>query len=1226
MSDRTQPRDYENPRVVGMNKEPSHATLVPYLTESQAKGCDRAASPCVMDLGGTWRFKLGQNPSEAPEGFWEDGFDTSGWDDIHVPGNWQLQGHDVPIYVNVRNLCGGPPPKVREDFNPTGCYLREFELPEDWDGKEVFIHFAGVLSAFYLWVNGQKVGYSQGGMTPAEFRLTPYLRPGRNTIAARVYRWSDGSYLEDQDHWRLSGIYRDVFLFATPSVHIRDFKVETPFDEAYENATLRVAVKVRSYTEAAACKVSAKLLDSEGDEVLPAPLSEDVAVPAGDDVVVTLQAPVESPAKWSPESPTLYTLVMYLIAPDGRVIETESCRVGFRWVELKDERIHVNGVPITIGGVNRHDHDPDHGKHVPRERLIEDILVMKRHNVNAVRTAHYPNAPEFYDLCDEYGLYVLDEANLESHHYWDRFSKDPEWELAFVDRAERMVERDKNHPSVIMWSLGNESGFGPGHEAMSAWIRENDPTRPIHYHPAWDDPAVDQLAPMYPQVHEIIEWAKDPSESRPIIMCEYAHAMGNSNGNLKEYWEAIRSHKRLQGGYIWDYVDQGLRRRWPPTTTTPDAARPQRKPAVWAEVTDGRGSGRGITKGWIQVPDSADLDVPHGKLTVSAWVQPQRDGDDQPIVAKGDHQYCLGQREAGTLEFRLWDGEQHHSAKADLPQGWVGDWHHVAGTYDGEVICLVIDGERVATEAWGGRIPESQLHLGIGRNVETGGTFEGAIDSVRMWDRVLKPEELSQVHPGDGGCILWLDLNEFHQEEGLEYFAYGADFGEAPTDGNFCINGLISPDRDPHPGLVEYKKWLEPVEVQAADLAAGRLQVRNRYEFTGLDHLAIEWSILENGAPVDGGTHAPLSARPGESAELALDYELPDAAPGSEYRLLVSFRLATAAAWAPVGHEVAFAEFELPVSSPAAPMLEPSTMAKLTHSESAGTLTVTGQGFDISFDEAGELSGWTYDGVPLVVRGPRFDGWRAPTDNDRLKPSLNLWREAGLDRLEHTLVSREVTAPSESEVRLRVEIASSASGRDAHIKSVFEYAVYGSGDMRVSHVIDLMGEWSHLPKVGMDLELPGGFGQVAYYGRGPHESYVDRMASARLGYWEQTVDEQYYPYIMPQETGNKTDVRWGALSGGGTGLLFVGDRPLHMRALRYSDEELTIAKRVCDLATSDVVHLSLAVANAGLGNGSCGPDTLDRYRVTGDHFEYAVCFRPFSAGDERPQELARVRV
>lgn len=1227
MSDTSHPLDIENPQVVGINKEPPHATLMPYLTEEQAIARDAKASPCRLDLNGPWRFHLAHNPSEVPPGFWDAGYDTSPWDEIEVPGNWQLQGHDVPIYVNVRNLCGGPPPKVREDFNPTGCYVREFRIPEEWIGRETFLHFAGVQSAFYLWVNGRMVGYSQGSMTPAEFRITDYLQPGANRIACEVYRWSVGSYLEDQDHWRLSGIYRDVFLFSTPKIHIRDYKVETPFDADYNDATLRVRVKVRSYDGEARCRVAGRLLDASGAEVLAAPISADVSVPAGEDGLVTLETLVRSPSKWSPEFPTLYTLVLSLYAEDGALIETESCRVGFRWVELKDERIHVNGVPIIIGGVNRHDHDPDHGKRVPRERLIEDILVLKRHNVNAVRTSHYPNDPEFYDLCDEYGLYVLDEANLESHHYWDRFSKDPEWERAFVDRAERMVERDKNHPCVIMWSLGNESGFGPGHVAMSDWIRQNDPHRPIHYHPAWDDAAVDQLAPMYPQVSEIIKWAQDESETRPVIMCEYAHSMGNSTGNLKEYWEAVRTHKRLQGGYIWDYVDQGLRRTWPPTITTPDAARPQRRPAVWADVTKGRGGGKAITRGWVQIPDSDDLNVPHGPVTVAAWVQPTEDGEDQPIVAKGDHQYCLGQRARGSVEFALWDGEQYHSARTLLPSDWVGQWHHVAGVYDGAMIALFIDGEVVATNAWDGRVPDSQFHLGIGRNVETDGLFQGVIDSVRIWDRALLPEELAGPTLPDDGCILRLDLDEFGDAEGVEYFAYGADYGEAPTDGNFCINGLMSPDRDPHPGLIEYKKWLEPVEVHPLDLSTGSLRVLNRYEFSDLRHLAIEWRILEDGMAIVSGAHPPLTASPGQTADLHLGYEVPTPRAGSEYRLHVSFRLAADTTWAPAGHEVAFAEFALPLQAPAAQPLDPSAMPALSHSKTADGVRLTGDGFELAFDASGRLTEWLVAGARVIAAGPTFDGWRAPTDNDRLKPSLHLWREAGLDRLEHQTLCTDLQAVSTAEIRVRTEVLSRAAGRENHVRSVFDYTIYGSGDVRIAHTVDFLGEWPHLPKVGMALTLPVDFTTIEYYGRGPHESYIDRFHSAPLARWRQTVDEQYYPYIMPQETGNKTEVRWAAFTGsGGPGLLMVGDRPLQLRALRYSDEDLTIAKRTCDLAKSDVVHLSLAVANAGLGNGSCGPDTLDEYRVVGDHFEYAVCFRPFQAGAQQPEHLARIRV
>jgi beta-galactosidase/beta-glucuronidase len=668
--------DWQNLQVVGRNKEPGHATLVPYADDVTALGGDREASPYFKSLNGDWKFKYAPNPASAPADFYEDDFEASEWATISVPGNWQLRGYDRPIYTNVQYPFPiDDLPRVPEDDNPTGCYRRTFTLPREWDGRQIFLLFEGVDSAFHLWINGQMVGYSQGSRLPAEFNVTPYVHAGENTLAVRVYRWSDGSYLEDQDFWRLSGIYRDVYLWAAPPVHVRDFWVRTDLDEAYQDAVLKVRAKVWNYghEDVAGYSVEVRLSDADGRPTFTKPLSGQVAVEAGGKVTLDLEQPVTNPEKWSDEQPYLYTLLIFLKDAAGNILEVESCQVGFRKVEIRDGQIHVNGAPILLNGVNRHEHDPDTGHTVTVESMLQDIHLMKQFNINAVRTSHYPNHPRWYDLCDQYGIYVFDEANIESHGVWDRLTKDPKWKTAFLERGIRMVESDKNHPCVIVWSLGNESGYGPNHEALADWIHEHDPTRPVHYESAtqWRSyegpetaPCIDMVSVMYPPVDRIVEMAQTPRETRPLVMCEYAHAMGNSCGNLKEYWEAVEGYKRLQGGFIWDWVDQGIR-----------------------QVTD--------------------------------------------------------------------DGE--------------------------------------------------------------------------------------------------------------EWFAYGGDFGDQPNDGNFCINGLIWPDREPHPALWEVKKVLEPVRVEPVDLAAGQVRISNEYRFSDLSGLDVSWTLTAHGQVLQYGDLPKLNRPAGES-------------------------------------------------------------------------------------------------------------------------------------------------------------------------------------------------------------------------------------------------------------------------------------------------------------------------------------------------------------------------
>jgi beta-galactosidase len=568
--------DWENPDVVGINKEPGHCTLVPYSDIETAIKAERKASRFYKSLNGNWKFHWVRKPADRPLDFYESGYDVSTWGQIPVPSNWQMHGYGIPIYLNVPYPFPPNPPYIPHDYNPVGSYRRGFTISEEWKGRQIFLHFDGVKSAFYVWVNGEKVGYSQDSMTPAEFNITKYLKSGENILAVEVYRWSDGSYLEDQDMWRLSGIYRNVYLFATPQVHIRDFFVRTDLDESYTDATLMIRPKITNFTDESleGWTIEAQLYDPETEPVLGQPLSRTVSsiidekYPQRDNVkFALLEHKVSNPKKWSAEFPNLYTLVLTLKDAEGKTIEAESCRVGFRKVEIKDGQLLINGRAIKLFGVNRHEHDPDHGRAIPVNRMIQDIKLLKQHNINAVRTSHYPDDPTWYDLCDHYGIYLIDEANLESHGLKGYLSNVAGWHNAFVERAIRMVERDKNHPSVIFWSLGNETGCGPNHAAMSAWIKEYDPTRPIHYEGAVGDPVdypyVDMISRMYARIPQIIRLATDPNDNRPMVLCEYAHAMGNSVGNLKEYWDAIRSHKRLIGGFIWDWADQGLRKKSP---------------------------------------------------------------------------------------------------------------------------------------------------------------------------------------------------------------------------------------------------------------------------------------------------------------------------------------------------------------------------------------------------------------------------------------------------------------------------------------------------------------------------------------------------------------------------------------------------------------------------------------------------------------------------------------
>ena len=1032
--------DWENPHVVGINKLPAHPVRCPYNTVAEALTDRYTDSANYQDLNGEWAFQLCPNPDAVPDGFYQDGFDNGAWESIPVPSNWTLQGYDKPIYTNVKMPIPTNPPFVPQEDNPTGLYRRTFEIPEGWADKRVVLHFGGVESAFYLWVNGEKVGYSQGSRLPAEFDITDYIQVGANNVAVQVIRWSDGSYLEDQDHWWMAGIYREVYLYATPKVYLADFFAHTTFDDAFKDATLHVQAKLDTvdvgdiavgeagkWRALKGHQVTLHLFDSDGQTVFE-PRSYTAEPKQEKQTTLKFRQNIAQPAQWSAESPTLYTIVLSLENPDGETIETVSHKIGFRQVEIRGRELLVNGKAVLLKGVNRHEHDDTHGKTVSEASMIADIKLMKQFNINAVRNSHYPMDRRWYELCDEYGLYMIDEANIETHAVYDLLSNDPDWTYAFVERGKRMVERTKNHASIILWSLGNESGYGPNHDALAGWIRGTDPTRPLHYEGAisrwngedWEhgELSTDIVCPMYPMVHEITDYGEDQSGKRPLIMCEYAHSMGNSTGNLKEYWDAIESLHGLQGGFIWDWVDQGLR--------------------------------------------------------------------------------------------------------------------------------------RVA-------------------------------------------------------------------ENGKEYWAYGGDFGDEVNDQNFCINGLIWPDRRPHPAMYEYKKILQPVAVDAVDLAAGEIRITNKNWFTDLSGLAISWTISADGAPVQEGQIEPLPIPPGTSDTLCLPYQR-STTPATEYLLTIRFHLQENTPWAEQGHEVAWAQFELPWPSVSTNITEEQEMLPLNLHQTETIVQITGVNFLIEFDKtAGCISRWQYQDVDLFRSGPLLNVWRAPTDNDLAviwPESARMafqWQQVGLDRLEPTVRPLTVESVNRSTVVISISSEWGATDENAGLIHHHQYTVLGNGDIQIHNQIECNLELVTLPRVGLTMTMPSGFEEVRWFGRGPHENYRDRNAGAAVGLYKQTVDELYEPYIYPQEHGNRTDLRWlKVLNEDGVGLIAKAMPLMEASVSHYAAADLAASTHTYQLTRLDETIVNLDLMQCGLGGASCGPMTLERYWVKPGQFVFDVVLSPLS--------------
>ena len=1032
------PKDWENPYITGRNKLGGHVPLGAYPDASAALVGDRTGSPYVRLLNGRWRFKLVANPASVPPGFYDEAFDDAAWDRIDVPGNWQLQGFDdKPIYSNVHYPFPPDPPFVPEE-NPTGCYRTTFVLDAGWQDRQIRLLFESVDSAFYVWVNGEQVGYSQGSRLPAEFDVTPYVREGENTLAVEVLRYCDGTYLEDQDMWRMSGIQRDVILYSKPKVALCDWSVRTIFDDDYVDATLSIETHVTRVPDVGTYSVQAQLYDAERTAVLDEALVASVQGKTnyrGDIRIglATMAQKVLQPKQWTAETPYLYHLVLTLHDADGHVVDWESCRVGFRQVEIREGIVLLNGKRLVVRGVDRHEHHPVRGRALTREDMVAEIRLIKQLNFNTIRTSHYPNHPLWYDLCDEYGLYVIDETNIETHGVMGELSHHPDWANAYLERACRLVLRDKNHPSVLFWSLGNESGVGPHHAAMTAWIHAYDPTRPVQYESGHPGPEVsDILCPMYPDLDWVRRTLADPDEERPLIMCEYAYAKGNSSGNFFKFWDLVDELPRFQGGCLWDWHDKAL---------------------------------------------------------------------------------------------------QHTNTQGETFWAYGGD------------------------------------------------------------------------------------------------FGTGFDYDRQNEDPQMCCNGIVGPDLVPHPGAYEVKKVQAPVAVRASsknDLLDGRLVVWNKYHSLDLGHLAIAWELIEDGRTIQSGNLPSLSTPPGEEQALRVPFAKPDAlTPGAEYHLNVHFCLAEDTPWAEKGHEVVWEQFLIPWEAPTAERVSPASLGEVLLSEDADRVTVRGTDFCVAFNRhEGIIVCYEVGGRSLLQAGPRESYYRAPTDHDLLmgNPPANVhkWREAGYDRLVRTAAGFEAVQLDRHVVEVRVKARIRAPDKELGIDSKVVYRIYGDGQIAVENLVSVDEGLPFIPRIGMEVVLPSELEHLTWYGRGPHENYVDRKCGAAVGLYQSTVDEQFVPYVYPGECAGREDTRWLSLTDeSGAGLMVIAEKGLHFDALHYAVADLAAAGHPYELTRLDDVILHLDGWHMGVG-GDDGWLSLvhPEFLLQPGEYRYALRLCAVAEGDD----------
>ncbi len=1215
-----EPPDWENEQVFERNTEPPCTAALIYPTAEAAVAGKRDTNPWYQSLNGAWKFRWSPDPDQRPSDFFQPDFDVSGWRDIPVPSSWQRQGYDTAVYTNIPYpfqvdppRVMGTPPRNFTNFtsrNPVGSYRRSFELPGDWQGRNVFLQFDGVDSAFYVWVNGQLVGYNEDSRTTALFNVTSHVRPGANDVSVEVYRYSDGSYLEDQDYWRLSGIYRDVFLWSAPDLHIRDFFVRTDLDKDYRDATLAVELEAVNYSKALAKgTVELKLLDAAGTVVAQSK-ADAFSVDAKQNLALrTDTISVPNPAKWTAETPNLYTLVLTLISSEGQVLEACTHRIGFRKIEIRDGNFLVNGQRVYLKGVNRHEHDPVTGHVVSTESMVRDICLMKQLNVNAVRTSHYPNDVRWYNLCDEYGLYVIDEANIESHgmgYGRESLAKDPRWKAAHLHRIRRMVERDKNHPSIIIWSLGNEAGNGVNFEACYDWIKQRDPSRPVQYERAELADNTDIYCPMYAPIEHILEYASKP-QRRPLIQCEYAHAMGNSVGNLQDYWDAIEGHPYLQGGFIWDWVDQGLLENVPKGYQLTDLAQADRQAIVRGRRVDG-----GIL-GPVTLSNDHGLDLT-GPLTLEAVVKGSQHSTYCPLISKGDHQYLLRYNNQG-IDFVVYQ-DQWVSARAEFSKLKLSDdWNRITAVYDGQNLLIYLNGQEVARRAVTGSLSSSPFPVNIGRNSEiTNRVCQRPLQEARIYSRALTPAEVADPAQRDAsGLELHLDFTRLSPDRvplgrGETFFAYGGDFGDQPNDGNFCLNGVVHADRRLNPHAYEVKKVYQSVKVEPQDLAAGTLHVRNKYFFTNLNQYTASWILRRDGQEVVSGTLGQLDIAP-QSTEV-LTIPLPEMTAPGEYMLTVSFALPAETRWAAKGHCIAWDQMTVKVV-PTADSVRPTGSGVLELITQDAQFVVEGKDFRVAVNrQTGAIDSYRAGDLDLLAAPLVPNFWKVPNDNQYRSSYIRdvaPWREAAADRQ-----VKEVTA-TKSDDCVTIQAAMTLPVGEAPYTA--EYVIRPDGSITVTcRYTPTAANVPLLPKFGMTTSVPAAFEQATWYGRGPQETYWDRKTGGEIAIHKATVEEMLFPYVRSQDNANRTDVRWMTLadaSGHGLRVSCEG-QPICFAVWPYTMQDLEQATHDYDLPRRDTCVLNIDHLIHGVGgDNSWGALTHPQYTLPGNKpYEYSFKLEP----------------
>jgi beta-galactosidase len=1217
----------ENTAVFELNQESGHVPLVAYTSVEEAMKNNRTSSSGYFSLNGTWKFHFAETPEGTPDKFFTESFNDRNWDTINVPSNWEMQGFGDPLFRNVRTPFVADPPHVPREYNPTGSYRKVFVLPDTWRDMEVFLRMEKTASASFVWINGKQVGYNEGAQEPAEYNVTRYLKPGKNTIAVNVYKYSDGYYLEDQDYWRLAGIFDDIWLFATPRIHIFDWNATTDLDNNYVNALLDVSVMVQNYSSTAVNNFSLRvtLLDNDNNKVKV--LTSDKFSPgAGSGQMIRLSDDIVNPAKWSAEFPNLYTLIFELVNSAGKTTEVISGRIGFKETEIRGQVFYLNGIPVKLNGINSHMQHPVLGHMMNEETIRKDLALLRQFNINCVRTSHYPPVIRYLELADEYGIYIVDETGDESHAT-EYVSGLREWEAMYRERARRMVLRDRNHPCVLFWSAGNESGEGENICAVIDEGRKYDKTRFWMYGGnAFSHKCEDIIGPRYPEIFNLITkvlLVSDSIDPRPSFLDEYLAVTGNGGGGLDDYWDAFYNHPRSMGGAIWDFVSTGITEK---VKTLKDASGNNVQVNVMGRAKlvkslDGFGIDLNGHDQWVEIYRDGGLEIAGDQLTLSLSVYPRiLNRSAGALIAKGDWQFGLRQVRKDSLEFYL-TTIVRHKVQIALPENWEYNWHKVIAHYDGKSISLSIDGTESAPVTVSGNILNTPFPVNIGRNAEIHGQetsvyiCDAIIDQVGIFSRIIPSDKLRSLSADvKKQAALWLDFEEV--TENGEFFSYGIG---ART------YGAIWPDRRPQPEMWQIKKSAQPVTVRLISAEKGEVEITNRYMFTDLDRLQSVWKLQADGDILEMGT-IDLKLGPHEKKGVAIPFTKPDLKPGCEYRLLVSFLQKEKTRWAEPGFEIAWDQLDLPWSLPVKQEVR-SDAEPLTVREEMGKLYISGNGFDYVFDKnIGSLISINVSGEELIKNGPVLNVWRAPLANETDEWSYNAsntrhktdgyghfaaseWYSAGIDRLTDYKDIFKIKRVDDENVTIEISNVMVLATSNGAFINHYIYQISSSGELTIHHTVIPDGDvpaW--LPRVGVEWILAKSLNNVQWYGKGPQENYPDRKSGYKTDIYRSTVDEMYEPYLIPQDYGLRSENRWVRMTDeNGTGLEFRGDKLFNFSLHPYTSENLTKALYPFQLHKFDGVTFNFDYATSGVGCTALS--VFPAYRVMPQRYEFRMKVR-----------------